>query len=86
MRIEKELNLLQNKKDTITDQENRIRDLEHEIKTISDFDLTVYNLKRHIQKIVVYPQYMTFDFDIFNTVKVEIKRVNHRKREFLICL
>lgn len=81
-----EWRLLQSKRDAITDKENRIRDLEHEMETITDYDLSANHLKNHIEKIVVYPDHMLFYFDIFDTIKVNIKKINYRKMEFYICL
>lgn len=86
MKIEEEINLLHTKKDTISDKENRISELEKEIKTITDFDLSVNNIKKHIEKIVVYPDYIMFYFDVFDTVKVVINRVNYKRTEYNICL
>lgn len=84
--IEEELRSLQSKRDAISDKENRISELENEIAAISDHDLSVNNLKSHIEKIIVYPDYMMFHFDIFDTIKVEIEKINYRKMEFHICL
>lgn len=84
--LEEEWRLLQSKRDAITDKENRIRDLEHEMETITDYDLSANHLKNHIEKIVVYPDHMLFYFDIFDTIKVNIKKINYRKMEFYICL
>lgn len=70
----------------ICEKEQRVSDLEKEIRYIADYELRVYNLKRHIKKIIVYPDYLLFQFDIFEPVKVEIKKINYRKREYYICL
>lgn len=85
-KLEEEITLLHAKKDTISDKENRISELEKEIKSITDYDLSVNNIKKHIEKIVVYPDYMMFHFDVFDTVKVAINKVNYRKTEYNICL
>jgi len=85
-KLEEEITLLHAKKDTISDKENRISELEKEIKSITDYDLSVNNIKKHIEKIVVYPDYMMFHFDVFDTVKVTINKVNYRKTEYNICL
>ena len=58
----------------------------NEIKMITDYDMSVLNIKSHIEKIVVYPEYMIVHFDIFGDVKIEIKKVNYRKKEYHICL
>lgn len=84
--IEEELRSLQSKRDVISDKENRINDLEQEMETITDYDLSVNNLKNHIEKIIVYPDHMMFHFDIFDTIKVTIEKINYRKMEFHICL
>lgn len=85
-RIEEEIQLLHVKRESESEKENRIYELEKEVKTIADYDLSVNNIKKHIEKIVVYPDYMMFYFDIFDTVKVEIKTINYRKKEYYICL
>lgn len=84
--IEEEMIKLHNKKTAVSDKENRIEELEKEIKTIADHELSVNNIKKHIEKIVVYPEYMMFYFDIFDDVKVVINKINYRKTEYNICL
>lgn len=74
------------KKNSISEKKDRIEELENEIKTITDYDISVVNLKTHIEKIEVYPDYMIVHFDIFGNVKVEVKKINYRKKEFHICL
>ncbi|NBI85730.1 recombinase family protein [Lachnospiraceae bacterium] len=86
MKLEDELKMLYNKKSTISDKENRFHDLENELEAIADYDLSVDNMKNHIEKVIVYPSYMMFYFDIFDSVKVEIEKINYRKMEFHICL
>lgn len=86
MNMEDELKAIERKRDAISDKENRIGELENEIAAITDHDLSVNNLKNHIEKIVVYPDYMLFQFDLFDTVKVVVKKINYRKMEFHICL
>ena len=85
-KLEDELKMLYNKKSTISDKENRFHDLENELEAIADYDLSVDNMKNHIEKVIVYPSYMMFYFDIFDSVKVEIEKINYRKMEFHICL
>lgn len=84
--IEKCLKALGEKKDTIAEKEDRIKELEEEIKTIADVDLSIKNIKKHIEKITVYPNHMIIHFDIFDPIKIEIKQVNYRKKEYHICL
>ena len=62
------------------------KDLEKEINTITDYDLSINNFKNHIEKIIVYPKYILFQFDIFDDIKVEVNRINYKKVEYYICL
>ena len=78
--------ILQAKKEAVADKEKRINDLEKEINTISDYDLSVNNFKSHIEKITVYPSYILFQFDIFDDIKVEVNRINYKRVEYYICL
>ena len=84
--IEEEIQNLNKKKEDVADKEKRIKDLEKEINTISDYDLSINNFKNHIEKIIVYPKYILFQFDIFDDIKVEVNRINYKKVEYYICL
>lgn len=84
--IENRLKRLVKEREAISDKENRIKELEEEIKVIADVGLSIKNIKKHIEKIIVYPNHMIIHFDIFDPVKIEIKQVNYRKREYHICL
>lgn len=84
--LEDMCNALADKKNSISEKKNRMKELENEIKMITDYDMSVVNIKSHIEKIVVYPEYMIVHFDIFGDVKIEIKKVNYRKKEYHICL
>lgn len=74
------------KKDSISEKKDRMKELENEIKMITDYDMSVVNIKSHIETIVVYPDYMIVHFDIFEDVKIEINKINYRKKEYHICL
>lgn len=87
--LEDACNKLAAKKNSISEekeQKERIEELEKIIKVITDYDISVVNMKSHIKKIVVYPDYMIFHFDIFGDVRVEVKKINYRKNEYRICL
>ena len=84
--LECELQLLRHKSEMVSDREKRMRALEHDVAAITDHDLGISNLKKHIEKIVVYPDYMLFYFDMFEAVRVEIEKINYRRKEFHICL
>ena len=84
-KIEEEIQNLNKKKEDVADKEKRIKDLEKEINTISDYDLSV-NFKSHIERITVYPNYIIFQFDIFDDIKVEVNRINYKRVEYHICL
>lgn len=84
--IEEEIQNLNKKKEDVADKEKRIKDLEKEINTISDYDLSINNFKNHIEKIIVYPNYIIFQFDIFDDIKVEVNRINYKRVEYYICL
>lgn len=84
--IENRLKRLVKEREAISDKENRIKELEEEIKVIADVGLSIKNIKKHIEKIIVYPNHMIIHFDIFDPVKIEIKQVNYRKKEYHICL
>lgn len=85
-KIEEEIQNLNKKKEDVADKEKRIKDLEKEINTISDYDLSVNNFKSHIERITVYPNYIIFQFDIFDDIKVEVNRINYKRVEYHICL
>lgn len=74
------------KKHSISAKEDRIKELENELKRIADYDLRVVNIKNHIETIVVYPDAMTIHFDLFEDVKIEVNKINYRKKEYHICL
>lgn len=84
--MEGELKSLHQKREDLSDKEHRLSELENEIETIADYDLSVDNMKNHIEKIVVFSFYMMFYFDVFDTVKVEVRKINYRRMEFHICL
>ncbi len=74
------------KKSSISEKQDRLKELENEIKMIADYDMSVVNIKNHIEQIMVYPEYMIFRFDIFGEIKIEVKKINYRKKEYNICL
>lgn len=84
--LEEELKALDTKKQSISSKEERIKNLENEIKSISDFNLSVNNIKEHIEKIEVFPTYLMFYFDIFDSIRVDINKINYRRSEYNICL
>lgn len=84
--IELKLQKINYDKNTITDKENRIQELQEEIKSIADYDLSVNNIKKHIEKIEVFSDYLIFRFDMFEDIKVSVKKINYRKVEYSICL
>lgn len=84
--LEDACNELTAKKNSISEKKDRMKELENEIKMITDYDMSVVNIKSHIEKIVVYPDNMIVHFDIFGDVKIEVKRINYRKKEYHICL
>jgi len=79
-------NQLAEKKNAISEKNDRMNELENEIKMITDYDRSVIKIKNHIEKMVIYPEYMIVQFDIFEDVKIEVKKINYRKKEFHICL
>ncbi len=84
--IEIKLKELNSKKVSVSDKEDRIKDLEEEIKLITDYEVSIDNMKRHIEKVIVYPDYIMFEFDIFDSVKVEVKRINYKRTDYHVCL
>lgn len=84
--LENAWNELAAKKSSVSEKQDRMKELEHEIRMITDYDMSVIHIKSHIEKIEVYPDFMIFRFDIFGNVKVEVKKINYRKKEFHICL
>ena len=84
--LEEELKALESKKQSISSKEERIKNLEDEIKSISDYNLSVNNIKEHIEKIEVFPTYLMFYFDIFDSIRVNINKINYRRNEYNICL
>lgn len=84
--VEQEKKKLLDRKAKVSGKEERIRNLEKEIEDISNHDLSIENIKKHIEKIVVFPEYLIFYFDIFDSVTVEVKKINYRKRNYNICL
>ena len=84
--LEEELKALESKKQLISSKEERIKNLENEIKSISDYNLSVNNIKEHIEKIEVFPTYLMFYFDIFDSIRVNINKINYRRNEYNICL
>ena len=84
--LEEELKVLESKKQSISSKEERIKNLEDEIKSISDYNLSVNNIKEHIEKIEVFPTYLMFYFDIFDSIRVNINKINYRRNEYNICL
>ncbi len=84
--LEDACNELLAKKNAVSEKKDRMKELENEIKMITDYDMSVANIKRHIEKIVVYPDYMIVHFDIFGEVKIEVEKVNYRKKKYHICL
>ena len=74
------------KKNSISEKQDRLKELENDIKMIADYDMSVVNIKNHIEQIMVYPEYMIFRFDIFGEIKIEVKKINYRKKEYKICL
>ncbi len=77
---------LHNIKNELSDQEERIREIENEMKTIIGFDLSVDVMKKHIERITVYPDSLIFHSDLFQDVKAEIHKISNRKTEYHICL
>lgn len=84
--LEDACNALVAKKSSVSEKEDRMKELENEMKWITDYDMSVVHIKSHIEKIVVYPDYMVVHFDIFGDVKIEVKKINYRKKEYHICL
>lgn len=74
------------KKNTVSDKEDRVKELENDVRMITDYDMIVANVKSHIEKIVVYPDSMIVHFDLFGDVRIVIKKINYKKKEYHICL
>ena len=85
-KIKEQLKSINKKKEEVLDKEKRLKDLEEEIKTITEYDLSINNIKSHIEKIEVFPTHLLFHFDIFDTIKVDVKRINYKTVEYYICL
>lgn len=84
--LESAYNALAAKKNSASEKKDRRKELENEMKIITDYDMSVVDLKNHIETIVVYPDYMIVHFDIFENVKIEINQISDRKKEYHICL
>lgn len=84
--IESKMKQCEQKKSNVADKEERLKMLEEEIKDIADHDSAVKNIKNHIERIIVNPDHLMFHFDIFDPVRVEVKQINYRKKEYNICL
>lgn len=83
--IEQEIRRLHDK-NVFSGQKGRVMELEHELKKTAGRDLRIHDLKKHIEKILVCPDSLTFSFDDFGGVRAEIHKINNRKTEYHICL
>ncbi len=85
-KINIKLKEVQKKKEGFLNKTERFKKLEREIEEISDRDLSIANMEEHIEKIIVYPQYLLIQFDIFNDLKIEVIRKSYKCIEYNICL
>ncbi len=66
--------------------EESLNELRSEIWKIINNDLALNFVYNHIEKIVIYYDHMTVNYDIFPKTEIRIEQINCRRRNYTICL
>lgn len=65
-------------------KQERLYDIENEIKNISNKALYIHKMLEHIKKIEVFSEKLILYFDIFLKTEVKVEQVNFRTKKFSV--